>query len=102
MIKIDKPNIRMQFCNCQSCLPYPTYYKIDNGYYIKSLNCKHFTNKNGDLHRLDGYARIYNRNHYYDFYINGIYFSEYCFAGKTNHLICNLCQNFCKQECFIR
>ena len=51
--------------------------------------------KNGYRHRFDGPAK------YCDFYIAGYYHSAINFADETNHLICNSCNKFCKQGCFI-
>lgn len=54
--------------------------------------------ENGIDHRLDGPA-IIARN-YIQFWINGTHFPKKMFAKETNHLICQVCNEFCKQECF--
>lgn len=65
---------------------------------------KYYYIQNGLLHRLDGPAKTSNiksRNRCSDnFYIEGNPFSGKDFSVKTDHLICNLCKCFCKQECF--
>ena len=54
--------------------------------------------KDGFCHRLDGPAEDYLS--YIRFRINGKIFKIIDFAKETNHLICNLCNKFCKQYCF--
>ena len=55
--------------------------------------------KDGGFSRLDGPALIII-NKYIKYFINDIRSSEKEFAEKTNHLICNFCEKFCKQKCF--
>lgn len=54
--------------------------------------------KNGKSHRDDGPCANYYGN--FQFILNHITHDELNFAVKTNHLICNLCNKFCKQTCF--
>lgn len=55
--------------------------------------------ENGFNHRLDGPA-IENKK-FRSFYIEGKLVYTKDFAIKTNHLICDWCFGFCKQECFL-
>ena len=55
--------------------------------------------ENGKKHRLDGAAYIYYSNKFY--FINNNSYIEKEFAEKTKHLICEYCDGFCRQECFI-
>lgn len=59
---------------------------------------------NGWLHREDGPAYITIANGILSndktFWLRHDLYTEIKFAKKTNHLICNLCNKFCKQECF--
>lgn len=52
---------------------------------------------NNVLSRLDGPAVISRKNFYI---INDCEFMVDVFAEKSNHLLCNSCENFCKQKCF--
>ena len=96
MIKeIERPNIRFNFVETDK-------YFLENDLFIiinYNWNEKHYLNKNGTPHRLDGYAKSYFNAKY--FYINGIYYSNLEFAFKTKHLICRICEDFCNQKCFI-
>ena len=67
-----------------------------------------------EISRLDGPAITYSRldgpaitcvigglNKIQKFYwVNGIFSKNLEFAEKTNHLICNICSDFCNQQCF--
>lgn len=71
-------------------------------------NCYCFSYTNvyvKNLSRLDGPAEQYidiNTKEIRNFFwINGSYYDEYFFTEKTNHLLCQSCNNFCKQGCFI-
>ena len=83
-IYINKQHIQ---CNC--------YGHIYN--FTKSGNFTKFGN-------LDGPTRIWFNNKkivHKEFDLNGEYISSYKkFAKISNHLICNLCNDFCNQECF--
>ena len=102
MIQIERPDIYLYICNCSSCFSDPVYYKIDNGFFIKTKNINYYINNNGYKHREDGYAYI-NKNNIEnsDYCINGYYYSCNFFAIKTKHILCSFCNNFCKQKCFI-
>lgn len=53
------------------------------------------------LHREDGLALITDySSHFNWFCLFGIRYNPSFFAQNTNHLICKLCQKFCKQSCF--
>ena len=92
-----------------------------NEYINIGLEHKYYFNLNGDIHRIgkpaieysfgdkvwaennktsriDGPAFLsIDVNHYY---INGIFLLPIDFAVKTNHLLCQSCYKFCKQNCF--
>ena len=55
--------------------------------------------ENGKTHRIDGPAEKYSYKP--KFWINGTEFFPVTFAFKTKHLICEYCNDFCKQECFV-
>ena len=118
--KIKKPNIDFNFPIHND---YKFYYNEENHeYYIKyKYKSKRYFNLNGKLHRiekpaiefydgrkwwiengkehrLDGPAYIYNS--YKNYWINDKNYTKKEFAKETNHLICKLCCNFCKQTCF--
>ena len=56
------------------------------------------------FHKLDGPHRICFNNEkivYKEFWVNDRLILNYKnFAKETNHLICEYCNDFCKQECF--
>ena len=58
--------------------------------------------QNGVFNRIDGYALIFNFDQYQEksFFVNNKYLRSINFAIETNHLICNFCGCFCKQQCF--
>ena len=61
--------------------------------------------ENGVNHRLNGPSvrerALSSDQFFYHYYINGSYF-RYAndFAIKTNHIICDECNDFCNQNCF--
>lgn len=58
---------------------------------------------NGSLHKDDGPAIVYFENNIisnYFFYLEGNNIGIYSFVQQTNHLICKICYDFCKQSCF--
>lgn len=72
------------------------HYKVD---WIKSpWDIKTSYYKNKVLHRDDGPCMITNNN---EFILKGKTCSSIEFAYKTKHLICESCDNFCKQSCFL-
>lgn len=98
MIQIEKPNMNIYICNCSGCFLDPVYYKIDNGFFIKTKYLNYYINSNGFKHREDGFATIQYPN-YGNFFINGSYYDYDLFAKQTSHLICKNCNKFCKQQC---
>ena len=61
-----------------------------------------YINKDNYLHKLDNYAFI-SKNRAessFWFFIDGIRYNDDYFAKETNHLVCNKCNKFCKQNCF--
>ena len=67
-------------------------YWIDKNWYIN----------NGKLHRLDGPAKYGIKDFPFDaFFINGKNMERLEWAKETNHLLCNKCNDFCSQQCFI-
>lgn len=55
-----------------------------------------------EFHRDDGPAmEIKNYFHSSVFRLNNLHISRFHFANETKHLICNSCNNFCNQRCFI-
>lgn len=60
--------------------------------------------KKGIIHREDGPAAIIvyrlSTYTYIRFFLNEKEYSCNIFALKTNHLICKICEKFCKQSCF--
>ena len=54
---------------------------------------KEYFYKNGFRHREDGPAGLF-------FWLNDFKYLENEFAEKTNHLVCKVCNVFCKQKCF--
>ena len=55
---------------------------------------------NGKVHRTDGPAEqyVYSKP---KFWMHNMQLSPAVFAYKTKHLICEYCNDFCKQECFL-
>ena len=121
--KIKKPNINFKFI-----LPNngKFYYDEENKEYFIETNdkSKFYFNLNGSFHRigkpainyfnekkmwiengrynrLDGPALINHQYSYIEFWIKENKLSQKQFANLTNHLTCNICKKFCKQECFI-
>ena len=80
------------------------YDDIDNIYIIECSNFhyKYYYNKYLILSRRDGpaYSQISYPLIHNGYYLNGNGFTIEEFAKKTNHLICEYCENFCKQGCF--
>ena len=82
----------------------------DCNHYSSVINvgeCNHFNDWTAycsKLSRLDGPAEQYNNYSIKEkldfFWINGKHYYVYVFAEKTNHLLCQSCNDFCKQECF--
>ena len=105
MIKeIQKPNF---YFNNISADPNGNKYYFDLNnklyFYITPRYSINYFNLKGECHREDGYARIYFKGLYDDdkyFLLNNACINSSEFAEKTNHLICNLCNKFCKQGCF--
>ena len=80
-------------------------YKKNNIIIISDgFNKKHgrFIENYFEYHRDDGPAiEIKPYLHNYIFRLEGKCYDEYYFAKETKHLICNSCNNFCNQKCFI-
>ena len=51
------------------------------------------------VHNENGPAVIWD-NQYIWFVLDGTCYGSSVWSIKTNHLICKLCKNFCKQSCF--
>lgn len=103
MKQIKKPNIKLRFCtSIDCCMKAPiNYFKLNNDSYL----CSHrdgfiFFNKNGEISRLDGPAEVFYDSFYKLYAVNQHTFNCREFAEKTDHLICNNCKQFCKQQCF--
>lgn len=84
--------------------------KNNFAYKNKSLNNGGSTNYqwfiNGLNHREDGYAYLSISDFSKKvldklFFLKGKCLNDRDFCQKTNHLICNKCLEFCKQQCFI-
>lgn len=88
------------FCYDKCCFESkPSIYYDDelNIYFLSDGKNKKYVNKDGELHRIDGYASKHNINF---FYLSGVVFFAFNFAKKTKHLICDICGKCCKQNCF--
>lgn len=59
-----------------------------------------YINEQGLHNRISGPAVIFDDGSSPFYWINGQLYSIFYFAKETNHLICNFCKKFCKQECF--
>ena len=59
-----------------------------------------YINEQGLHHRISGPAVIFDDGASPFYWINGKPHSFSSFTKETNHLICNFCKKFCKQECF--
>ena len=105
--QIKKPNINLKidpYLHKYDC----TYYSDGNEYYIlcstNFTSFYFFFNKNGVINREDspsGFNFINSCLKQRYFILNDSQYSEKEFAKKTNHLICNICLQFCKQNCFL-
>ena len=71
----------------------------DNNNNNKIIKIEYF--KDGFNHRDDGPAIEYQDKDNLHFYLNGHFMFERFFAEETKHLICGLCEQFCKQLCFL-
>ena len=96
--EIEKPKIDFKFNIFWDNFKY--YYNEETREYFLETDwkSKYYFNLEGNIHRLDGPALI---NYYKYYYINYKYYYEKEFAKETNHLVCRICENFCKQGCFI-
>lgn len=116
-----KINFQIDFSRENGELYFDTINKL---YYLKTKNAKEFNylsfNEKGRLHNEQRAALVgldheiwflhgkINRNDGYAvkslddncFYNNGHYLSANRFAKITNHLVCSICKEFCKQQCF--
>lgn len=95
IIQIPNPEIKFSFNVFDDDKFY--YNNVTNEKFIIGFDyfCCYF-DENGNASRLDGPAK-FNKYEYY--YINGQKYYADSFALKTNHLICKLCGQFCKQKC---
>lgn len=77
---------------------------VNYDYYGHIIDYFSFYQRNCIVNNLDGPSRIWFNNKkivYKEFWVNDKYIHSYLeFANKSNHLICNLCNDFCNQECF--
>lgn len=102
MIKqIKKPNIILNHCCCNLDL---YYFDTINKYFIVECTKYHYTyyfNEDGNKHRYDGFAYIqkYYGELHNTFILNNKYLHAKEFAEKTDHLLCSICNKFCKQQC---
>lgn len=96
--KIKKPKFSYKFE-----IHKEDYFFIENNlYYLfnKDADEKFYFNENGDIHRVDGRA-VSISPFYFKYYLNNVDYTEDEFADRTDHLICIICEKFCKQDCFI-
>lgn len=107
-MKTTKLSFNLNCCISSCCFNDGFNYEINNNK-IKITNgkiTKHLTIPSdyewGQLHRDDGPAVETNTDyiHTFIYYLNGGIFNKINFAKETDHLICNYCYQFCKQQCF--
>lgn len=81
---------------------YPVFFHEKNKeFYILFLENKIYLDKFGFYHRIDGKTYTINFPDNCFYWIHGEHYFAIEFAQKTNHLICKVCNEFCKQGCFM-
>ena len=59
-----------------------------------------YFNLNGHWHRDDGPSIYPLDRNFIHYWLNDRGYCKVTFTKLTNHLLCKICQNFCKQNCF--
>ena len=99
MKKIEKPNFELHFMIYNHDVFY--HDDVNNIYYVRNNTREdsfYFNNK-GQIHNENGFAHLFEGNKTY--YLNNLRYNLKNFSRKTKHLICRICEDFCKQECFL-
>lgn len=76
------------------------YNDLIDKFFVKNTAEISFFNKEGNLHNEDGPATIFYTSTYKFYYLNNNNISKEKFTKETRHLICEWCDDFCKQQCF--